>query len=214
MKGFHSPLKSVRQNINASLRSPDVYICTPIDSIYLKEATFISPIAKDPNKREMIYSRNCFSAVKRSHRKTSSEDFSRYTSPLVKSNLQNKEFLIKDSLNSLKMTKSKKMNKFDIRFSTKKIEKKRDLRFKAINNLLIACSKVESSKKLNKNLAKEEKILNSWVKTVDKVTENLQKINDCNADIVHHLYYYNKFSNDEICKDINLIKMKTALPSA
>ena len=209
MELLQSPLKNVRPYSSISEMSPGFISINPIDRIYVNE-TFHSPPVKKVSQEQLTFNHRSYSTERRKHAKSMSHDF-RNGSPLSNKKSHNGELLLYNPIRSL--TKKKALTNDYQKKSIKLIEEKRDYRCKALTNLVNACNQVQTSRELNNLIAKEKEVVETWSKAIDNVTKNLQKINDCNADIVHHLYYFNKFSNDEICKDINNLKLKKALPS-
>ena len=92
--------------------------------------------------------------------------------------------------------------------SSDQIIKLRDCRCKAINCLMVACSRSEDSKEIHKNIDKEKQLLKDWIKKMDEVTNSLLKLSDVKQDYVQSIYYFNKTSNEEILQDVLRIKAK------
>ena len=190
-------------------RRPSILSYSPIDSIYLRE-TSCSPPPKKQGTNISDLSQRCLSVEKNYHKNSKSVDYRSTCSPNLKKD-NSKGYKIRLLKAFTISPKKRKKNTYKV--TAKEIEDKRTIRCKAINSLLSVCNNFESAKGVNNTIAKEKVVIQAWSKAVDKVTENLLKINDTNPDIVHHLYYFNKFSNEEICKDISQLMAKKALPS-
>lgn len=92
--------------------------------------------------------------------------------------------------------------------SSDQIIKLRDHRCKAINCLMVACSSLEDSKEIHKNIDKQKQLLKDWSKKMDEVTNSLLKLSDVKQDYIQSIYYFNKTSNEEILQDVLRIKAK------
>ncbi|OMJ78641.1 hypothetical protein SteCoe_21518 [Stentor coeruleus] len=207
-----SPTKTFRPDSSASTKFTQSISQSPIDFIFYNE------ISRSP--QQYLKSNNCsMRDMKNSspdkfinnHHRACSID-----TPIINLNRRKtieapiKNMLLKDNIKMC--PKQRQRRKKSRKTSMEEIYILRDLRCKALNNLMNACSKVESSKEIHQAIDSEKRTVNSWSKAVDEVTHNIRKINDCNPEIVHHLYYYNKFSNEEIYKEIKKLKNKKDQP--
>jgi hypothetical protein len=204
---INSAIKNPKSLASSSNRNRKIFGLSPIDKIYYEECGLDISSHKPISANFQI---RPFSVQKNKHNKAFSEDCKSYkpsffrTSPNVRS-----DFSSRDLMHNLKITPIKSHKKY----SPEDVLEKRDTRCKVINDLLYACNNIESSKLLNKFMEKKQQEINNWNKAIDRVTEDLLKVSEWNDDILHHLYYLNKVSNDDICKDIQLIKLKKPMPS-
>lgn len=169
-----------------------------VDCIYMKESTinstqnivlqdnYIEPVTLSP-ERSLINHSRAFSC---GYQASKTQKFH--------SELNESGFLLNSQK---KIGRKKTLNTPDIRNNEKRV-----IRCNAINNLLSSCDEVKNSSNLNRIIDKERFIVRNWCKTVDKITDNLVKFNNVNAYTIKDLYYYNKFSDEEIIKEIHKLK--------
>ncbi|OMJ89939.1 hypothetical protein SteCoe_7832 [Stentor coeruleus] len=207
-----SPTKIFRPRSSASTKYAQSISQSPIDFIYYNE------VSRSPH--QFHKSKNCSmrdmkntspDKIINNHHRACSVDTSVTTlnrRRIIEVPIKN--LLLKDNIKIC--PRQRQRRKKSRKTSMEEIYRLRDLRCKALNNIMSACSRVENSKGIHQVIESEKKTVNSWSRAVDEVTHNIMKINDCNPDIVHHLYYYNKFSNDEIYKEIKKLKNKKDQP--
>lgn len=207
-----SPTKTLRPPSSASTKYAQSISQSPIDFIYYNEVSRSPQQFRKSNNCSMRDMKNSSpdKLINNHHRACSVDTSVTSLNRRRITEVPIKNLLIKDNIKICPRPRQRR--KKSRKTSMEEIYRLRDLRCKALNNLMSACSRVESSKGIHHAIESEKRTVKSWSRAVDEVTHNIMKINDCNPDIVHHLYYYNKFSNEEIYKEIKKLKNKKDQP--
>lgn len=209
MEIMRSPKKMLRPSTCTRTKLSPLKTQSPIDYIYLNEVSssphqFISSLncsmkdMKNLTPDKHVYNHGRSFSVDNANENFNSKNLSEL--PVIAIPL--KEYVTNTRY------KNRKNRKKSFKDSIKKISNIRNIRCEVLNSLMSACNNIQNSKNVHKIIETEKRHVKSWSKAVDEVTNNLLKIEDCSPEIIPHLYYYTKYSNEEICKDIKILKNK------
>lgn len=173
------------------------YSCSPgpIESIYKTESQIFNLSRLQINPQTPSTAKNSATNKRRYHFRSGSMESNVVENPDLSS------YLKKDLI---KRSQVKKRRKFPIN----DIFQLREIRCKALNNLITACRTIKPSGNFKKIIDKEQKFVSTWSKKMDQVTENLMKLTDNKQEFIEGLYYFNKLSNEDILSDVMKLKKK------
>lgn len=173
------------------------YSCSPgpIESIYKAESQIFNLSRLQINPQTPSTAKKSSSIKRRYHFRAGSLDSNAADNPDLSL------FLKKDLIKRSRVQKRRK-------FAINDIYQLREIRCKALNNLITACRTIKPSRKFKKSIDEEQKFVNTWSKKMDKVTDSLMKLTDNKQEFIEGLYYFNKMSTEDILSDVMKLKKK------